>query len=151
MRRARREIKRLKTYLGRVFRDVRRKLEARSDLAERFARPLALVEWLPAHQRHDKNKLYALHAPEVACIAKGKAHKKYEFGAKVAVAVTNREGLVVGMQTYSGKPRELVLGPAKGPTRGTAGPWPRRWRRSRASPARPPSAATSTAAIAATG
>jgi IS5 family transposase len=55
-----------------------------------------------AAQRTDKNKLYALHAPELACIAKGKALKKYEFGAKVAV--TNREGLVVGMQTHAGNP-----------------------------------------------
>jgi transposase, IS5 family len=41
------------------------------------------VARLLAQQRTDKNKLYALHAPEAACIAKGKAHKKYEFGAKV--------------------------------------------------------------------
>ena len=113
MRRAKREIKRLKTYLGRVFRDVRRKLEARPELAERFTGPLALVERLLQQQRHDTNKLYALHAPEVACIAKGKAHKKYEFGAKVAVAVTNREGLVVGMQTHAGNPYDgQTLAPA---------------------------------------
>ena len=105
MQRARREIKRLKTYLGRVFRDVRRKLEARPEVAAPFAEALPRVERLLAQQRHDKNKLYALHAPEVACIAKGKAHKKYEFGAKVAVAVTNREGLVVGMQAHPGRPR----------------------------------------------
>jgi transposase, IS5 family len=104
MKRAKREIRRLKTYLGRVFRDVRRKLTTRPEVAAHFAAPLARVERLLAQQRHDKNKLYALHAPEVACIAKGKAHKKYEFGAKVSVAVTNREGLVVGMQTHAGNP-----------------------------------------------
>ena len=102
--RARREIKRLKTYLGRVFRYVRRRLEVRPEVATHFAAALARVERLLVQQRHDKNKLYALHAPEVACIAKGKAHKKYEFGAKVAVAVTNREGLVVGMQAHPGNP-----------------------------------------------
>lgn len=113
MQRARREIKRLKTYLGRVFRDVRRKLERRPELVAHFAAALARVERLLAQQRHDKNKLYALHAPEVACIAKGKAHKKYEFGAKVAVAVTNREGLVVGMQTHPGNPYDgQTLAPA---------------------------------------
>jgi len=113
MKRARREIKRLKTYLGRVFRDVRRKLEARPEVAAHFAQALARVERLLAQQRHDKNKLYALHAPEVACIAKGKAHKKYEFGAKVAVAVTNREGLVVGMQAHPGNPYDgQTLAPA---------------------------------------
>ena len=104
MQRARREIKRLKTYLGRGCRDVRRKLEARPEVGAHFAEALTRVARLLAQQRHDKNKLYALHAPEVACITKGKAHKKYEFGAKVAVAVTNREGLVVGMQTHAGNP-----------------------------------------------
>lgn len=69
MKRARREIKRLKTYLGRVWRDVRRKLADRPEVAERFALPLARVERLLAQQRTDRNKLYALHAPEVACIA----------------------------------------------------------------------------------
>jgi transposase, IS5 family len=113
MKRARREIKRLKTYLGRVFRDVRRKLADRPELAERFTGPLALVERLLRQQRHDQNKLYALHAPEVACIAKGKAHKKYEFGAKVSVAITNREGLVVGVQAHAGNPYDgQTLAPA---------------------------------------
>jgi IS5 family transposase len=104
MKRAKREIRRLKTYLGRVFRDVRRKLEDRPEVAGHFAEGLTRVERLLAQQRTDKDKLYALHAPEGACIAKGKAHKKYEFGTKVAVAVTNREGLVVGMQAHPGNP-----------------------------------------------
>jgi IS5 family transposase len=113
MKRARREIRRLKTYLGRVFRDVRRKLESRPEVVDHFAEPLARVERLLAQQRTDKNKLYALHAPEVACIAKGKAHKKYEFGAKVAVAATNREGLIVGMQAHPGNPYDgQTLAPA---------------------------------------
>jgi transposase, IS5 family len=113
MKRARREIKRLKTYLGRVWRDVRRKLESRPEVAGHFAEPLARVARLLAQQRTDRNKLYALHAPEVACIAKGKAHKKYEFGAKVSVAVTNREGLVIGMQAHAGNPYDgQTLAPA---------------------------------------
>jgi transposase, IS5 family len=87
-----------------VWRDVRRKRADRPQVAEHFVGPLARVERLLAQQRTDHNKLYALHAPEVACIAKGKAHKKYEFGAKIAVAVTNREGLVVGMQAHAGNP-----------------------------------------------
>ena len=55
-------------------------------------------------KRHDKNKLYSLHAPEVECIAKGKAHRKYEFGVKVSVATTNRDNFVVGMQALPGNP-----------------------------------------------
>jgi transposase, IS5 family len=113
MRRARREIKRLKTFLGRVTRDVARKLAGRPDLAPRFERPLALVRRLLAQQRTDRAKLYALHAPEVECIAKGKAHKRYEFGVKVSVATTNREGLVVGMLALPGNPYDgHTLAPA---------------------------------------
>lgn len=104
MKRARREIKRLKTFLGRVYRDVRRKIAGRPELAAPFAGPLALIERLLAQRRTDTNKLYALHAPEVECLAKGKAHKKYEFGVKVSVAATNREGLVVGMLALPGNP-----------------------------------------------
>jgi IS5 family transposase len=41
-------------------------------------------------QRRDPlPKVYSLHAPEVECIGKGKAHKPYEFGCKVTVATTN--------------------------------------------------------------
>ena len=84
MRRARRELKRSKFYLGRVHRDLQRKLSSRSsEIQHRFAEPMARVARLLAQQRQDKHKLYSLHAPEVECIAKGKVHKKYEFGIKV--------------------------------------------------------------------
>ena len=127
MKRARREIKRLKTYLGRVFRDVRRKLAGRPEVAGHFAEALARVARLLAQQRTDKHKLYALHAPEVACIAKGKAHKKYEFGAKVSVAVTNREGLVVGMQAHPGNPYDgQTLAPALAQVERLTGTTPKR-------------------------
>ena len=102
--RAKREIKRLKTFLGRVSRDIRRKLAGNQALAPHFARALVLVDRLLAQQRHDTRKLYSLHAPEVECLAKGKAHKKYEFGVKVSVAVTNRSGFVLGMMALPGNP-----------------------------------------------
>ena len=54
-------------------------------------------------ERTSKNKLYSLHAPEVVCIAKGKAHRPYEFGSKVALAVTNREGLRARLQIAGGQ------------------------------------------------
>jgi len=113
MRRARREIKRLRTFLGRVARDVSRKLAVRPGLAQHFAQPLALIERLLAQQKNDRRKLYALHAPEVECLAKGKAHKRYEFGVKVSVAATNRGGLVVGMLALPGNPYDgHTLAPA---------------------------------------
>lgn len=102
--RMRRELKRLKTYLGRVYRDVCRKIAGKPELKARFARLLGLVERLLAQQPKDKMKLYSLHAPEVVCIAKGKAHKRYEFGCKVGIAATNREGLFLAAKAFEGNP-----------------------------------------------
>ncbi|MXS78088.1 hypothetical protein ABF87_08985 [Nitrosomonas sp. JL21] len=48
--------------------------------------------------------MYSVHAPEVECIAKGKAHKPYEFGVKVGVVSTSKENFVVGMKAFSGNP-----------------------------------------------
>ncbi|MCP3721325.1 transposase, partial [Paraburkholderia sp. CNPSo 3281] len=50
------------------------------------------------------NKLYALHAPEVECLAKGKVRTPYEFGMKVSITTTHKEGLVVGMRSMPGNP-----------------------------------------------
>lgn len=99
--RMRRELRKLRTWLGRVIRDVQRKGSA---MSQALQAKLATAQRLHAQQRHDKNKLYALHAPEVECLAKGKARTPYEFGVKVSVAVTAKEGLVVGMRSMPGNP-----------------------------------------------
>jgi IS5 family transposase len=104
MRRMRRELKRLRTYLGRVYRNVARKVAGDERLAARFAGLLGLTERLLVQERMSKNRIYSLHAPEVVCIAKGKAHRPYEFGAKVAVAVTNREGFMLASKALEGNP-----------------------------------------------
>ncbi len=104
MRRMHRELKRLKTYSGRVCRDIARTVAGDEGLAFRFARLLGLMERLVTQERTSKNKLYSLHAPEVVCIARGKAHRPYEFGSKVAVAVTNREGFVLASKALEGNP-----------------------------------------------
>ena len=103
-RRMRRELKRLRTYLGRVFRDVSRKIAGNAELEARFARLLGLVERLLAQKPKDKDKLYSLHAPEVVCISKGKARTPYEFGCKVGIATTNREGLVLAAKAFKANP-----------------------------------------------
>jgi IS5 family transposase len=85
--------------------DILRKLPSQSAaVRELFAEPLARVARLLAQQRHDHNKLYSLHAPEVECIAKGKVHKKYEFGVKVSLAVTQRDNFIVGALALPGNP-----------------------------------------------
>jgi transposase, IS5 family len=62
------------------------------------------AERVRTQQRGDKNKLYALHAPEVECIGKGKARKPYEFGVKSAVVVSHLDGLMLGARTFPGNP-----------------------------------------------
>jgi IS5 family transposase len=103
-RRMRRALRQLRTYLGRVYRDIGRKIAGNATLEGKFARLLGLVERLMAQKPKDRDKLYALHAPEVVCIAKGKALTPYEFGAKVGIAVTNREGLVLAAKAFAGNP-----------------------------------------------
>jgi len=104
MKRARRMQKRLKVYLGRVYRDVQRKLVAMPEHAEKFQKLLGRIERILTQQRKDKGKLYSVHAPEVECLAKGKAHKPYEFGVKVSLATTQASNFVVGLQALAGNP-----------------------------------------------
>ena len=106
-RRMRRTTAKLKTVLGRVVRDLERKLVDQPDAVQAaFVEELALAKRLLAQQRQDKNKLYALHAPEVECIAKGKVPKRYEFGVKVSIAASNRSNLVVGAKSLPGNPHD---------------------------------------------
>lgn len=100
MKRARKETKKLKQYLGKITRELRKKAVASGELEEL----LCLSEQLLKQQKNDKNKLYSCHAPEVECIAKGKTHKKYEFGCKVSVATTSRDNWIVGIQAHHGNP-----------------------------------------------
>lgn len=102
--RAKKEVRTLKTYLGRVYRDILRKVLPDPDLHAEFHEELSLAERMLDQQKHDKKKLYSIHAPEVECIAKGKIHKKYEFGVKVSVVTTSRDNFVVGMQALPGNP-----------------------------------------------
>jgi IS5 family transposase len=87
--RANRALRTLRTYLGRTARDVVRKIKGKPELESAFAHPLSLA-WRVRDQRQNQRgrKVYSLHAPEVECIGKGKAHRPYEFGVKVSVATT---------------------------------------------------------------
>lgn len=62
---------------------------------------LTLYRQVLAQKRNTKNKIYSLHEPEVYCVAKGKAHKKYEFGCKVAVVRNAKSGVITGMKSFA--------------------------------------------------
>jgi IS5 family transposase len=88
--RANKALKTLRTYLGRVIRDIARKIEGDGWLKEVIFGPiLSLARRVRDQKQHQRGpKVYSLHAPEVECIGKGKAHRPYEFGVKVSVATT---------------------------------------------------------------
>src|SRR5271166_2097104 len=87
--RANRALKTLRTYLGRVTRDIVRKIKDDATLESVFAHPLMLARRVRQQRQHQRGrKVYSLHAPEVECIGKGKAHRPYEFGVKVSIATT---------------------------------------------------------------
>jgi len=99
--RMRRQLRKLRTYVGRLIRDIRRKV-ARMD--DDLATLLSRADRIRQQQPKDSHKLYSLHEPEVQCISKGKAHKRYEFGQKVAIATTNGDNWMVASRLMTNNP-----------------------------------------------
>jgi len=88
--RHRKQVKFLRVRLGRIIRDIRRKIANNEALEAAFADELEMAVQLRLQKkRQEGRKLYSLHAPETECIGKGKAHKPYEFGCKVSITTTN--------------------------------------------------------------
>ena len=91
----------MKTYLGRVYRDIIRKASVKD---EELIEKLALAERLLKQSKDSKNKLYSIHAPEVECISKWKAGKQYEFGNKVSMVTTSKSSWIVAISSHHGNP-----------------------------------------------
>jgi len=94
-------LRRLRTIARAQVNDLARKLTAaqREPYKDLLLRYCAVI----TQEKHDKNKIYSLHEPEVACISKGKEGKPYEFGNKSSIAKT-ADGLVVGAMAFEGNP-----------------------------------------------
>ncbi len=97
----RKQLRRLRTYVGRLIRDIQRKAGAMDDdlkvVLERAGR-------IRNQQQRDSNKIYSWHEPQVRCISKGKARQRYEFGQKVALATTNRSNWIVAARLLKDNP-----------------------------------------------
>lgn len=116
--RAKRALKMLKTQLGRIIRDIARKIKGHAPLEDAFARELMLARRVHAQNKNLRRirgapadadlRVFSLHAPEVECIGKGKAHRPYEFGVKVSLATTlahSKGGqFIVHAKALPGKP-----------------------------------------------
>lgn len=99
---ARKAGRKLKTIAGRLVRELQRKLDGEALVY--YGQSLNLFKEVLAQKKSTKNKRYSLHEPAVWCIAKGKPHKKYEFGCKVSVARNAKDGVIVGMKSFTGNP-----------------------------------------------
>jgi IS5 family transposase len=103
MKRAQKEERKLRTYLGRVIRDFERKAEG-VELDKECYFLLGTVKRIFEQRKHDSNKVYSVHEPHVECIAKGKAQRKYEFGCKASLVLTHKEGLALDVKAIHGNP-----------------------------------------------
>lgn len=98
-RKAKRALRRLRTITCILIRELRRTL-SETCLSEIYQEDFLFYERVLAQQPKDKNKVYSLHEPQVYCIAKGKDHKRYEYGNKVSVASTAKGNLIVGVVSH---------------------------------------------------
>lgn len=96
--------RKLKTIAKRLVREIKRKLS--SEGLAKNEEKIAIYEKVLNQKKDDKDKIYSLHALEVSCIAKGKEHKKYEFGSKVAFAVSQKSNVIMAAVSFKGNPND---------------------------------------------
>lgn len=103
-RKAEKAKRKMGTIAGRLIRELRRKLPDKQ--SGQYIERLEIFEQVLNQKKSDKNKIYSLHEPHVACIAKGKVAKKFEFGSKVSVAMSKEENMVLAVVNYAGNPND---------------------------------------------
>ena len=99
--------KKVKTILGRLIREITGKLSP-EQYESRVGELLSMAERVFKQRRQDKDKLYSYFEPETACIAKGKASKKYEFGSKASITSTYKSNFIIGAHSYAGSPNDVT-------------------------------------------
>ena len=98
-------MKKIKVIAGWLVRDIDRKAEKAG--SKTFFKDKVLFTKVLNQKKTDKNKIYSLHEPQTACIAKGKSHKPYEFGAKIGFATLPGSNVIVGVAHFQGPPMTL--------------------------------------------
>ena len=96
---AKKASKKVKTIAGVLVRELNRKLPA--EVLGKYSADLNLYDKVLAQKRGDSNKIYSLHEPDVKCYSKGKEHKRFEFGSKVSILVTQKTGVIVGALNFN--------------------------------------------------
>lgn len=96
--------RKIKTIAGRLLRELERKLT--DSQSAKYEQEIALYWKVLKQKRSDKNKIYSLHKTFTACIAKGKAHKQYEFGNKVGLTLTSKSLIITAISSFEGNPHD---------------------------------------------
>jgi transposase, IS5 family len=97
---AKKSQKKIKTLAGRLVREIGR------NTGDKYSEKLELFQKIIKQGRADKDKIYSLHKPETACIAKGKASKQYEFGNKIGLVMHPKNKLILAIESYKGNPHD---------------------------------------------
>lgn len=96
--------RKLKTIAGRLLRELERELSC--EVLKAHQANIHFYKQVLSQKRTDKNKIYSLHKPFTACIAKGKAHKQYEFGNKVGLITTSKSLIITAVKSFIGNPHD---------------------------------------------
>ena len=109
--RAENAVRAMKQYLTNVVADAENCQIVPASLAQvaQLAKLVELVKLSKKLIAQDKNtpgkdKIYSIHEPQVECIAKGKVHKRYEFGVKAGFVTASRTNWVLGAMALPGNP-----------------------------------------------
>ena len=94
----------MRTIAGRLIREVEANLP-QSELST-YTEELNLFKKVITQGRKEKDKIYSLHKPETACIAKGKAGTPYEFGNKIGLITTAKSGIILAIKSFLGNPHD---------------------------------------------
>jgi IS5 family transposase len=96
---ARKARKKIKTIASRLVRELNRKLDEVAK--QNHNGQLCMYQSVLNQRRDSRNKIYSLHEPEVKCYTKGKEHKKFEFGSKASILVTQDTNVIVGALSFN--------------------------------------------------
>jgi IS5 family transposase len=101
---ARKSGKKLKTIAGRLIRELERELKPEQLILHQ--EELNFYRQIIQQKRTDTNKIYSIHKPFISCIAKGKAHKQYEFGNKIGLMATSKTLVITAIKAFEGNPHD---------------------------------------------
>ena len=98
IKKARAAMKRLKTIVGILMRDISRNLP--EEQLNKYQETFDLFTKVSQQKMKDSHKVYSLHEQHIYVIAKGKDHKKYEYGTKASLVTTMKSNVIIGVSAH---------------------------------------------------